>query len=117
MSAGNWITTPHFFFCHIFSDKLQSTKLEPFTKLESFIEKGIFSIEFFIHICIGLIRYCEKTGGAFGGTRGSSPVPPEKGVFPLDHKKLCDVVLLDFALLLIVRLIESLRLFAFKFDY
>lgn len=32
-----------------------------------------------------------SAGGAFGGTRGASPVPPEKGVFPLDHMRLCDV--------------------------
>lgn len=31
-------------------------------------------------------------GGAFGGNRGARPVPPEKGVFPLDHMHLCDVV-------------------------
>ncbi|KAJ8435082.1 hypothetical protein Cgig2_032973 [Carnegiea gigantea] len=30
-------------------------------------------------------------GGAFGGTRGARPVPPEKGVFPLDHMHECDV--------------------------
>ncbi|KAL2924621.1 Cytochrome c oxidase assembly protein COX19, partial [Bienertia sinuspersici] len=26
------------------------------------------------------------TGGVFGGTRGARVVPPEKGVFPLDHE-------------------------------
>ncbi|PHT82078.1 hypothetical protein T459_15093, partial [Capsicum annuum] len=30
-------------------------------------------------------------GGAFGGNRGVRPVPPEKGVFPLDHMHLCDL--------------------------
>ncbi|CAM8983005.1 unnamed protein product [Rhodiola kirilowii] len=30
-------------------------------------------------------------GGAFGGNRGSRPVPPEKGVFPLDHNHECEV--------------------------
>ncbi|KAM0034691.1 hypothetical protein Hdeb2414_s0015g00437831 [Helianthus debilis subsp. tardiflorus] len=30
-------------------------------------------------------------GGAFGGNRGARPVPPEKGVFPLDHLHLCDL--------------------------
>ena len=29
------------------------------------------------------------TGGAFGGSRGMQPVPPEKGVFPLDHFGEC----------------------------
>ncbi|PRQ35653.1 hypothetical protein RchiOBHm_Chr5g0082321 [Rosa chinensis] len=29
-------------------------------------------------------------GGAFGGNRGVSPIPSEKGVFPLDHMHLCD---------------------------
>ncbi|KAF5950247.1 hypothetical protein HYC85_012240 [Camellia sinensis] len=29
--------------------------------------------------------------GAFGGNRGVRPVPPEKGVFPLDHMHLCDL--------------------------
>lgn len=29
-------------------------------------------------------------GGAFGGNRGSTPIPPEKGVFPLDHLHECD---------------------------
>lgn len=32
-------------------------------------------------------------GGAFGGNRGARPVPPEKGVFPLDHMHQCDLVL------------------------
>uniref|UniRef100_A0A7N2R4I1 CHCH domain-containing protein n=1 Tax=Quercus lobata TaxID=97700 RepID=A0A7N2R4I1_QUELO len=31
------------------------------------------------------------TSGAFGGNRGLSPVPPEKGIFPLDHMHLCDL--------------------------
>ncbi|CAH9080799.1 unnamed protein product [Cuscuta europaea] len=31
-----------------------------------------------------------SAGGAFGGNRGLRPVPPEKGVFPLDHSHLCD---------------------------
>ncbi|XP_022964208.1 cytochrome c oxidase assembly protein COX19-like isoform X1 [Cucurbita moschata] len=30
-------------------------------------------------------------GGSFGGNRGLRPVPPEKGVFPLDHMHLCDL--------------------------
>ncbi|CAI9089636.1 OLC1v1024250C7 [Oldenlandia corymbosa var. corymbosa] len=29
--------------------------------------------------------------GAFGGNRGVRPLPPEKGVFPLDHLHLCDL--------------------------
>ncbi|KAK6284491.1 hypothetical protein POUND7_003443 [Theobroma cacao] len=29
--------------------------------------------------------------GAFGGNRGLSPVPPEKGIFPLDHLHECDL--------------------------
>ncbi|CAL5336963.1 unnamed protein product [Camellia sinensis] len=33
----------------------------------------------------------EFSGGAFGGNRGVRPVPPEKGVFPLDHMHLCDL--------------------------
>ncbi|XP_078441321.1 uncharacterized protein LOC144711248 [Wolffia australiana] len=32
-----------------------------------------------------------SAGGAFGGNRGVRPVPPEKGVFPLDHEHECDV--------------------------
>ena len=32
-----------------------------------------------------------SAGGAFGGNRGARPVPPEKGVFPLDHQHECDV--------------------------
>ncbi|KAL6006127.1 hypothetical protein ACLOJK_040173 [Asimina triloba] len=31
-------------------------------------------------------------GGAFGGNRGVRPVPPEKGVFPLDHLHECDLI-------------------------
>ncbi|GMN37170.1 hypothetical protein TIFTF001_006602 [Ficus carica] len=34
-----------------------------------------------------------SAGGAFGGNRGLRPVPPEKGVFPLDHMHLCDLIL------------------------
>ncbi|KAL8171865.1 hypothetical protein V2J09_023669, partial [Rumex salicifolius] len=30
-------------------------------------------------------------GGSFGGARGARPLPPEKGVFPLDHLHECDV--------------------------
>ncbi|MBA0774768.1 hypothetical protein Gotri_009956, partial [Gossypium trilobum] len=29
--------------------------------------------------------------GAFGGNRGLRPVPPEKGIFPLDHLHECDL--------------------------
>ncbi|XP_057454351.1 uncharacterized protein LOC130745931 isoform X1 [Lotus japonicus] len=29
--------------------------------------------------------------GAFGGNRGLRPMPPEKGIFPLDHLHLCDL--------------------------
>ncbi|KAK6914853.1 hypothetical protein RJ641_019970 [Dillenia turbinata] len=29
--------------------------------------------------------------GAFGGSRGLKPVPPGKGIFPLDHMHLCDL--------------------------
>ncbi|KAL4373407.1 hypothetical protein AHAS_Ahas05G0078700 [Arachis hypogaea] len=32
-----------------------------------------------------------SAGGAFGGNRGLRPVPPEKGIFPLDHMYLCDL--------------------------
>ncbi|OVA08572.1 CHCH [Macleaya cordata] len=32
-----------------------------------------------------------RAGGAFGGNRGARPVPPEKGVFPLDHMHECDL--------------------------
>ncbi|XP_010917773.1 uncharacterized protein [Elaeis guineensis] len=32
-----------------------------------------------------------SAGGAFGGNRGVKPVPPEKGVFPLDHLHECDL--------------------------
>ncbi|XP_026439423.1 cytochrome c oxidase assembly protein COX19-like isoform X2 [Papaver somniferum] len=32
-----------------------------------------------------------SAGGAFGGNRGMRPVPPEKGVFPLDHMHECDL--------------------------
>ncbi|KAM0946070.1 putative cysteine alpha-hairpin motif superfamily [Dioscorea sansibarensis] len=32
-----------------------------------------------------------SAGGAFGGNRGARPVPPEKGVFPLDHLHECDL--------------------------
>nr|BAD15977.1 unknown protein [Oryza sativa Japonica Group] len=37
-----------------------------------------------------------SAGGAFGGNRGVRPVPPEKGVFPLDHLHECDLVSLYF---------------------
>ncbi|XP_020106264.1 cytochrome c oxidase assembly protein COX19-like, partial [Ananas comosus] len=32
-----------------------------------------------------------SVGGAFGGNRGARPIPPEKGVFPLDHLHECDL--------------------------
>ncbi|KAG5523468.1 hypothetical protein RHGRI_035315 [Rhododendron griersonianum] len=40
----------------------------------------------FVIICVRI-----NWGGAFGGNRGARPVPPEKGVFPLDHMRLCDL--------------------------
>ncbi|CAJ1951111.1 unnamed protein product [Sphenostylis stenocarpa] len=48
-------------------------------------------------VIIALTLLCN-IGGAFGGNRGLRPVPPEKGIFPLDHMHLCDLVcmLLDF---------------------
>ncbi|KAF2323440.1 hypothetical protein GH714_035462 [Hevea brasiliensis] len=35
-------------------------------------------------------------GGAFGGNRGLRPVPPEKGVFLLDHMHECDLEKKDY---------------------
>ncbi|KQK04115.1 cytochrome c oxidase assembly protein COX19 [Brachypodium distachyon] len=32
-----------------------------------------------------------SAGGAFGGNRGVRPVPPDKGVFLLDHLHECDL--------------------------
>ncbi|KAK9159722.1 hypothetical protein Syun_006063 [Stephania yunnanensis] len=32
-----------------------------------------------------------SAGGAFGGNRGIAPVPPEKGIFPLDRLHQCDL--------------------------
>ncbi|KAL8043224.1 hypothetical protein ABFS82_09G108000 [Erythranthe guttata] len=37
-----------------------------------------------------------SAGGQFGGNRGARPVPPEKGVFPLDHMHLCDLEKKDY---------------------
>lgn len=37
-----------------------------------------------------------SAGGAFGGNRGLRPVPPEKGVFPLDHLHECDLEKKDY---------------------
>ncbi|XP_023643442.1 cytochrome c oxidase assembly protein COX19 isoform X1 [Capsella rubella] len=47
-------------------------------------------------IILGLPFDLEKKfwvflGGAFGGNRGLRPIPPEKGIFPLDHLHECDV--------------------------
>ncbi|KAI4355605.1 hypothetical protein L6164_004362 [Bauhinia variegata] len=46
-----------------------------------------------VQICISflLISALMSAGGAFGGNRGMAPVPPEKGIFPLDHMHLCDL--------------------------
>jgi hypothetical protein len=47
-----------------------------------------------ITIKFDLNRYsCSwGAGGAFGGNRGLRPIPPEKGIFPLDHLHECDAV-------------------------
>ncbi|CAL4894811.1 unnamed protein product [Urochloa decumbens] len=37
-----------------------------------------------------------SAGGAFGGNRGVRPIPPEKGVFPLDHLHECDLEKKDY---------------------
>jgi len=37
-----------------------------------------------------------SAGGAFGGNRVVRPVPPEKGVFPLDHLHECDLEKKDY---------------------
>ncbi|KAK9266097.1 hypothetical protein L1049_003442 [Liquidambar formosana] len=37
-----------------------------------------------------------SAGGAFGGNRGVRPVPPEKGIFPLDHMHECDLEKKDY---------------------
>ncbi|XP_020528726.1 exosome complex exonuclease RRP46 homolog isoform X2 [Amborella trichopoda] len=44
------------------------------------------------HGIITSVTHGAMSGGAFGGNRGLKPVPPEKGVFPLDHLHECDVV-------------------------
>ncbi|XP_035547599.1 cytochrome c oxidase assembly protein COX19-like isoform X2 [Juglans regia] len=41
-------------------------------------------------------KFVIFAGGAFGGNRGLRPVPPEKGVFPLDHMHLCDLEKKDY---------------------
>ncbi|KAG5000762.1 hypothetical protein AAZX31_08G200100 [Glycine max] len=38
----------------------------------------------------------SAVGGAFGGNRGLRPVPPEKGIFPLDHMHLCDLEKIEY---------------------
>ncbi|KAI3869132.1 hypothetical protein MKW92_013090 [Papaver armeniacum] len=35
--------------------------------------------------------------GAFGGNRGMRPVPPEKGVFPLDHMHECGITYSNYS--------------------
>ncbi|EOY26879.1 Cytochrome c oxidase 19-1 isoform 1 [Theobroma cacao] len=44
----------------------------------------------FISCLINVLGRCWFCG-AFGGNRGLSPVPPEKGIFPLDHLHECDL--------------------------
>ena len=39
-----------------------------------------------------IIHSMASAGGAFGGSRGLQPLPPEKGVFPLDHFGECKQV-------------------------
>lgn len=46
-------------------------------------------------------------GGSFGGSRGAKPVPPEKGVFPLDHLHECDLVRYLFLLSDSIRIMLS----------
>lgn len=46
-------------------------------------------------------------GGAFGGTRGLQPMPPEKGVFPLDHFQECQHVMKEYMLCLKVNKHEA----------
>ncbi|KAK7255430.1 hypothetical protein RIF29_28839 [Crotalaria pallida] len=50
-------------------------------------------MEVLILACFYLLSMSEncEIGGAFGGNRGLRPVPPEKGIFPLDHMHLCDL--------------------------
>ncbi|KAI3908128.1 hypothetical protein MKW92_007956 [Papaver armeniacum] len=43
------------------------------------------------HGIITSVTHGAMSGGAFGGNRGMRPVPPEKGVFPLDHMHECDL--------------------------
>ncbi|CBI36097.3 hypothetical protein AAG906_023773 [Vitis piasezkii] len=37
-----------------------------------------------------------SSGGAFGGARGARPVPPEKGIFPLDRMHECDLEKIEY---------------------
>lgn len=48
------------------------------------------SLEILLLRCL-LVGCDYGVGGAFGGNRGLRPVPPEKGIFPLDHMHLCDL--------------------------
>ncbi|KAJ4718074.1 putative Cytochrome c oxidase assembly protein COX19 [Melia azedarach] len=58
-----------------------------------------------------------SAGGAFGGTRGARPVPPEKGIFPLDHMHQCDVEKKDYLSCLKIsgHQSEKCRLFSKKY--
>ncbi|CAN6937965.1 unnamed protein product, partial [Brassica oleracea var. botrytis] len=43
-----------------------------------------------LHAPVDLFVCMGMAGGAFGGNRGLRPIPPEKGIFPLDHLHECD---------------------------
>lgn len=56
-------------------------------KCKKVLETCLVLVYVFVKLVILLFA-----GGAFGGNRGLRPVPPEKGIFPLDHMHLCDLV-------------------------
>ncbi|OAP13182.1 hypothetical protein AXX17_AT1G63870 [Arabidopsis thaliana] len=51
-----------------------------------------------------LPRLDMSTGGAFGGNRGLRPIPPEKGIFPLDHLHECDAEKKEYLVVLSLQL-------------
>ncbi|KAI5068010.1 hypothetical protein GOP47_0016355, partial [Adiantum capillus-veneris] len=45
---------------------------------------------------VKVVASLASEGGAFGGRRGLQPIPPEKGVFPLDHFQECQHVMKQY---------------------
>jgi cytochrome c oxidase assembly protein subunit 19 len=87
------------------------------THIERSLLKDLQSVKILSCITGRTSRTTMAAGGAFGGGRGLQPIPPEKGVFPLDHLEECKPAMKAYMECLKANKYESEKCRKFSKDY